>query len=183
MFTHRRNPCFDVLPRFHHRQPISDKQRKLRIWLESYTVTADSFTLPFLAVSLVSLLCIPRFCGAFEFTSPQFSPLQRFSKLPLSTAWCSELMTYVRARSQHSGRRMPVRQELCNYYATRIARFSTPSPLERQRCTESYSACCRSESSWSSEKLNSHRSSCRAKDATNVLLSWLSTRKTPDQSL
>lgn len=42
MFTPRRNPCFDVLPHFHHRQSISDKQRKLRTWLESYTVTVDS---------------------------------------------------------------------------------------------------------------------------------------------
>src|SRR5205807_10017921 len=44
MFTPRRNPCFDVLPHFHHRQSISDKQRKLRIWLESRTVTAISLT-------------------------------------------------------------------------------------------------------------------------------------------
>jgi hypothetical protein len=40
MFTPRRNPCFDVLPHFHHRQSISDKQPKLRTWLESRTVTA-----------------------------------------------------------------------------------------------------------------------------------------------
>ena len=40
--------------------------------------------LPFLAVSLVFLLCIPRSCGAFELTSPQFLPLQRFSKFPVS---------------------------------------------------------------------------------------------------
>ncbi len=42
MFTPRRNPCFDVLPHFHHRQSISDKQRKLCTWLESSTVTANS---------------------------------------------------------------------------------------------------------------------------------------------
>jgi hypothetical protein len=46
MFTPRRNPCFDVLPHFHHRQSISDKQRKLRTWLESGTVTAPSRTIP-----------------------------------------------------------------------------------------------------------------------------------------
>jgi len=39
-----------------------------------------------LAVFLVSLLCIPTSCGAFELTSLQFSPLQRFSKFPIPHA-------------------------------------------------------------------------------------------------
>ena len=57
MFTPRRNPCFDVLPHFHHRQSISDKQPKLRTWLESYTVTADSFY-PALFACFLCLLAV-----------------------------------------------------------------------------------------------------------------------------
>jgi hypothetical protein len=37
-------------------------------------------------------------CCAFELTSPKFSPVQRFSKFPDSTAWCSKSISYVRVR-------------------------------------------------------------------------------------
>ena len=57
MFTPRRNSCFDVLLHFHHRQSISDKQPKLRTWLESYTVTADSFY-PALFACFLCLLAV-----------------------------------------------------------------------------------------------------------------------------
>ena len=88
--------------------------------LESYTVTADSFYPGFLAVSFVSLLCIPTPCGAFELTSLQFSPLQRFSKLPVSTACCSDSISYVRVRCFIVVQRTGVWEYLCNYCATRI---------------------------------------------------------------
>jgi|SRR5580658_1126670 hypothetical protein len=51
-------------------------------WLESYTVTANSFYPALLAVSFVSLPCIPTSCGAFELTSLPFSPLQRLRPRP-----------------------------------------------------------------------------------------------------
>src|SRR6266404_5655430 len=47
-------------------------------------------TLLFLPVFFVSLLYIPISCGAFEVTSLQFSPVQRFSKLRRPRPCCSE---------------------------------------------------------------------------------------------
>ena len=46
------------------------------------------------------------------------STLQRFSKLPDSTACCSDSVVYVRMRCPTSVRNRHVREHLCNYCAT-----------------------------------------------------------------
>src|SRR5438132_10164826 len=69
MFTPQRNPCFDVLPHFHHRQSISGKQGNRRTWLESYTVTARSPKIP--DVSTILFMHLHESSFLFRAISPQ----------------------------------------------------------------------------------------------------------------
>ena len=77
MFTPRRNPCFDVLPHFHHRQSISGKQRNLRTWLESHTVTAVLF----LRVNIYQYIS-PHQDVQFSNQKPHSTCLKSFFPLP-----------------------------------------------------------------------------------------------------
>ena len=55
-------------------------------------------------------------------------PVQRFSKLPVSTACYSESMIYVRRRVSYSGQEAPIRQQLCN----QVCNWSLVSPVRER---------------------------------------------------
>jgi hypothetical protein len=96
------------------RKTVYHRQASLCTWLESYTVTANSFyPAPFacflclLAVHSHTLRCIRADLTAIF-------AVTRFSKLPVPPSCCSDSIAYARIGGRCAGQSAPVRPQLCN---------------------------------------------------------------------
>src|SRR5713101_9414603 len=85
-----------------------------RHWLESYTVTADSFY-PALFACFLCLLAVHSHtlrCIRADLTA--VFTVTRFSKLPVPPLCCSDSIAYARIGGRCAGQSAPVRPQLCN---------------------------------------------------------------------
>jgi hypothetical protein len=96
------------------RKTVYHRQASLCTWLESYTVTANSFY-PALFACFLCLLAVHSHtlrCIRADLTA--IFAVTRFSKLPVPPSCCSDSIAYARIGGRCAGQSAPVRPQLCN---------------------------------------------------------------------